>query len=289
MSIESRITELAQAIAADVKALLTSLANLSGRVVLVAHLGAGPARVPTIQHLGQMAFVDVVGSTSILRHSPDSAPGDVWREYVSDTTSVLKVHGFDGVVFTIPDFSAALSEKLASIASGATANSTDAQLRARSSHTGTQTIATVAGLTTALGSKVDAQDGKGLSSNDFTNDERVKLANIASQATKNATDALLRDRGTHTGTQAIGTVTDLALALAARLTFAQIGIRPDQVPTNQLLGELAFMNELGVFATAKALPEKPRSIWFSYESDSEVKLCMRGDDGSVRSRVLNLE
>lgn len=69
----------------------------------------------------------------------------------------------------------------------------------------------------ALDSKVDKASGKGLSSNDFTNDERVKLANIAEQATKNATDAALRDRSTHTGTQGIGTVTDLSAALAARV------------------------------------------------------------------------
>lgn len=43
--------------------------------------------------------------------------------------------------------------KLATIASGATANSTDAQLRNRSSHTGTQSIDTISDLQTALNSK----------------------------------------------------------------------------------------------------------------------------------------
>lgn len=43
--------------------------------------------------------------------------------------------------------------KLAGIATGATANATDAQLRDRATHTGSQTIATVTGLQTALDSK----------------------------------------------------------------------------------------------------------------------------------------
>lgn len=62
--------------------------------------------------------------------------------------------------------------------------------------------------------KVDKVAGKVLSSNDFTNTERVKLTNIAEQATKNATDAALRDRSTHTGTQPITTITGVVGAMA---------------------------------------------------------------------------
>ena len=51
----------------------------------------------------------------------------------------------------------------------------------------------------------------------MTEVERDKLANIAEQATKNATDANLRDRATHTGTQAIATVTGLQTALDSKL------------------------------------------------------------------------
>ena len=68
--------------------------------------------------------------------------------------------------------------------------------------------------------KVDKVAGKGLSSNDFTNTERVKLANIAEQATRNASDAALRDRATHTGAQAIGTVSGLQAELDAKETPA---------------------------------------------------------------------
>lgn len=69
--------------------------------------------------------------------------------------------------------------------------------------------------------KVDKVAGKALSSNDFTDTERVKLANIAEQATKNAADAALRDRSTHTGTQPIHTVEGLSDALATKLNHDQ--------------------------------------------------------------------
>lgn len=288
MSLEARIVALAQAIAADVKALLASVTSLAGRTVLISHLGAAPARAPMSQHLGRMAFVDVVGRTSIYRHTPDSFPGDVWREYVSDTVSVLRVHGFDGVIFTIPEFTSAERTKLAGVAVGATANSTDAQLRDRSTHTGAQAVATVTGLQTALDSKVAAVAGKGLSSNDFTNEERVKLANIATQATKNATDVLLRDRSTHTGTQPISTVADLEAALARLISFAQIGARSDQVPSPHQLGALAFMDRVGVIIPAQSQSVEARAVWTEYASNSSLKICMRGDDGAVRSVTLTL-
>lgn len=63
-------------------------------------------------------------------------------------------------------------------------------------------------------SKVGKVAGKGLSTEDYTTAEKTKLAGIAEGATANATDANLRDRTTHTGTQAQATVTGLVSALA---------------------------------------------------------------------------
>lgn len=45
--------------------------------------------------------------------------------------------------------------------------------------------------------------------NAFTDPEKSKLAGVATGATANATDAQLRDRATHTGVQAISTITGL--------------------------------------------------------------------------------
>ena len=78
--------------------------------------------------------------------------------------------------------------------------------------------------------KVDKVAGKQLSTEDFTSVERLKLANIAEQATKNAADDELRDRSTHTGTQPITTISGLeaqtsagvVAAIAMAQTFAAV-------------------------------------------------------------------
>ena len=68
----------------------------------------------------------------------------------------------------------------------------------------------------AVADKVDKITGKGLSTEDYSTAEKNKLAGVADGATANATDAQLRDRSTHTGAQAISTVTGLQGALDAK-------------------------------------------------------------------------
>lgn len=67
------------------------------------------------------------------------------------------------------------------------------------------------GVPLALDSKVDKVAGKSL----VDDTEIAKLLTVAQDATKNATDAELRDRATHTGEQAISTVTGLVDTLNA--------------------------------------------------------------------------
>lgn len=52
-----------------------------------------------------------------------------------------------------------------------------------------------------------------------TDAEKLRLSGVATGATKNATDAQLRGRGTHTGTQDVSTVTGAAIetSVASRL------------------------------------------------------------------------
>lgn len=56
-----------------------------------------------------------------------------------------------------------------------------------------------------------------LAGESYTTAEKNKLAGIAAGATANATDAQLRDRSTHTGTQAITTISGLQAALDAKM------------------------------------------------------------------------
>ncbi|KOC19250.1 hypothetical protein GL58_18770 [Comamonas testosteroni] len=61
-------------------------------------VGTGPDQVQAGQHLGQLAYMDALSTTVISRHARDSKPGDIWREYVNDTTTTIKFHGFDGII-----------------------------------------------------------------------------------------------------------------------------------------------------------------------------------------------
>lgn len=83
--------------------------------------------------------------------------------------------------------------KLDTIATGATANSTDAALRARSSHTGTQLLATISDVTMSAANLNSLDDG------------------VNSTLHFHNTD---RDRANHTGTQAWSTLTGTPTTLA---------------------------------------------------------------------------
>lgn len=66
-----------------------------------------------------------------------------------------------------------------------------------------------------------ATDGTGVwQTTAFTGTLKTKLDGIATGATANATDAQLRDRSTHTGTQAAGTITGLAASATTDATNA---------------------------------------------------------------------
>ncbi len=71
-----------------------------------------------------------------------------------------------------------------------------------------------------LAGKVDKAEGQSL----MTDAERAKLGGIEAGATANATDAQLRDRATHTGTQAIDTVSGLQAALDEKIDTAERGV-----------------------------------------------------------------
>lgn len=89
----------------------------------------------------------------------------------------------------------------------------------------------------------------------MTGAERTKLAGIATGATANATDAQLRDRSTHTGTQAISTITGLQAALdteaaarAAAVT-AEANARAAAITAEAQARDSAITAEAGARAT----------------------------------------
>ena len=81
----------------------TAINGLAAACVAIANVGSAPGELPSNQHLGELAFLDALGATSVTRHTRDSQPGDVWHEYVSDTQLIKKFHGFDNVIRTITE------------------------------------------------------------------------------------------------------------------------------------------------------------------------------------------
>lgn len=138
-----------------------------------------PTIVSSVGTNGQYYKVSVSGSTSINGVSSWSVGdeikynGSVW-ERIPNTSAVASVNGYTGsVVLTNTDVGAAATShthpsattsvagylsttdktKLDAIASGATANSSDATLLNRANHTGTQAQSTIVNLTTDLAAK----------------------------------------------------------------------------------------------------------------------------------------
>lgn len=119
----------------------------------------------------------------------------------------------------------ALKTKVDGIATGATANSSDATLLNRANHTGTQTASTISNFQSTVSANTDVAANTSArhthanaavlnaTTASYTTALNTKLSGIATGATANATDAQLRDRATHTGAQAISTVTGLQTAL----------------------------------------------------------------------------
>lgn len=121
---------------------------------------------------------------------------------------VASVNGDTGVVVLTQDdiadgtthkqYSSTEKTKLAGVATGATANDTDANLKARANHTGSQAISTVTGLQTAI-------DGKAAVSHTHAQSDVTGLSTALSGKS---------DTGhTHTASQ----VTDFATAVDARI------------------------------------------------------------------------
>lgn len=117
---------------------------------------------------------------------------------IASKASVSHGHG-DATPSAAGFMPAADKAKLNGIAANATANASDASLRDRSTHTGSQSLDTTSDSATRLA---------------MTAAERTKLGGVAPSATANATDAALRDRSTHTGSQSLDTTTDSATRLA---------------------------------------------------------------------------
>ena len=212
---------------------------------------------------------------------------------------------------------AAERTKLAGVATGATANSSDASLLSRANHTGTQSAASISDFTEAVqdavaallvagtGVTVSYNDASGTltltstASGGSTDLEVVRdaigvalagagvisvVANdagdtitITSTATVNSTDVALRDRSTHTGTQAITTVAGLQAALDAKAAVAA------GVPAGGASGYVLVKTGAGDFATGWATPPSATSKTLrEVEVGQDINAALAAYEGEVR-------
>ena len=112
------------------------------------------------------------------------------------TAIINKVDKVDGKGLSTEDFTTALKEKLVALPEGAEANyvksvsdeftvSAEGKLEVKEI-----APAKVTGLPGALADKVDKVEGKGLSANDYTNEENEKLSGIEAGASKNLIEVI---------------------------------------------------------------------------------------------------
>ena len=124
MSLQTRITALVQAIGADIKALY------SGKV------GTSDSRLTDAREWT---------ASTVTQAEAEAGTATTRRAWTAQRV-------FQAIAAWWA--ASAMKTKLDGIATGATANATDAQLRDRATHTGTQAISTVSGLQTALDGKL---------------------------------------------------------------------------------------------------------------------------------------
>jgi len=147
--------------------------------------------------------------------------------FASTVTAALagKVDKVTGKQLTTEDFTSALLTKLNGIATGATANSSDATLLARANHTGTQAASTITGLATV------ATSG---SYNDLAN-----KPNIPSVARTTSSMSL-----SITGSGATGTQVDASKDSTVKLTYStQITYSLSGSPASQVLLKICATND----------------------------------------------
>lgn len=167
----------------------------------------------------------VLGETSVTAYRGDRGKTAYDHSQLTGNPHGATLDSFsDGT--TNKGFTATEKTKLSGIASGATANSSDAALRGRSTHTGVQDISTITGLQTALDGKVATDGAKVLSDVNFSTALNSKLSGIATGATANSSDATLLARANHTGTQLAATISNFnsaALSAAPAETATTLG------------------------------------------------------------------
>lgn len=94
----------------------------------------------------------------------------------------------------------------------------------------------------------------------------------------------LRNRTNHTGSQAISTITNLQTTLDAKVAQTDVGSEPNQVPSNQHLGALAFLDTIGATQVIQHTRDsQPGDVWHEWVSNTQLRKKFHGLDGVIRT------
>lgn len=98
--------------------------------------------------------------------------------------------------------------------------------------------------------------------------------------------------GTTTSSTAVsvaGTITELTDGTYWNvITQSDVGIGASQVPLNQYLGKVAYLDKVGTIGVSSAAPVNNLEVNFEFVSNTSIRVRMRGTDGVVRSSTLTL-
>ncbi len=117
---------------------------------------------------------------------------DVMSQKAVTDELAKKVDAVSGKGLSTNDYTTAEKTKLSGIAEGANKTTVDSALSSSSTNPVQNKV-----VNTALGNKVDKVDGKGLSTNDYTTDEKTKLANIEAAANRTVVDSAISSTSTN--------------------------------------------------------------------------------------------
>jgi hypothetical protein len=109
--------------------------------------------------------------------------------------------------------------------------------------------------------------------------DKTKLNGIATGATANAADSALRDRSTHTGTQAAATISDFAEAVDDRVAVLAVAGTNMTITYNDALGTLTFDAAGGGAGTNLSYTASTRVIASDTGTDATLPLVTSGDAG----------
>lgn len=130
----------------------------------------------------------------------------------------------------------------------------------------------------SLGAPIkEAYEGQD-NTNAFTDLEKSKLTGIAAQATKNASDADLRDRSTHTGTQTASTISDLT---------SVVGGMSDKVRASSTDETTGFLDEKidGITTVVENNKLVVKDIDGLTIGVSDINNFLSGTDGNIQNQL----